>query len=406
MGCTAYSRMRSESYAKLVQELAPDSVLRALFAPIKDESPTPELFRGLISTLLRAAEQSVVRRVRSALQIAAFSDVRSGRKPANFAAVLGFTITTLSDTRREVLHDIISSATSRRPLRADGPALKFYHNAGHGSLDAEEYEKPEAEGLGEAVAFGQVQSTLEVVRQYGLAEFINYAAEAVVYFRNTIKTERILVGDSRIRTILVDGILKKGPKLSNDSLHSLQLLFASVCDAESPKGRSDIVTHMVGAFAGTAAKSEDASSLGFYLREVLPTKVVLHACVVYLKQRFGVKNVFIDAGRKLTMKNFVNDVLDVKIVKNRPNHVLPAVCAAILKCLVESADNTAVENNGNLFEHDDMLLATMHSKGDELLRKCEPDGEDKDWFKAELYNAQLFASLISQRMKNTTPTRR
>ncbi len=186
---------RSAEYSRLLSEVAPELGLRGILRDCSASSPSPELYRSLISTLLRASSTGVADSA---------YDVLCSASVAAAPARLGLTHLTPPTLSRAVLQDLVSSLVREEPLDPDNPALKFYSNAGVGSSDPEDFEAPPAEGL--AAEFGERVSPLGEIRRRSLALAVRYFSAVV---RQTAVGEKqeeepLRVGDAKLWACLVD----------------------------------------------------------------------------------------------------------------------------------------------------------------------------------------------------------
>lgn len=357
--------LRASSFATLLHEVAPDIILRELSR--SGTTWTPELYRGVISVLLRSSTSSVANRAYRVLQ---------NSTQGNAANRLGFTALTSIEDKRSILYDVLSHAVRDEMLAGNGAALSFYSDAGNGATDGDEYDVPERDGLAASSSFGQAQLPLRNVRRLALCLFLRHI---------TSFSAKLIVNDSRLRSVLVNDACVRAESLHDELRDALQSLLHVVATAESVRGREDIVSSLVTAFS-TCASGDTQSSLGVYLNGMYAVSIQHDACLVYLQQRFGVKK---SLKRPLTGTEITDNILDVEVKssRNKTNKVLPGVVAALCSSWIQEVKEEEIE------EMDDMMIARMISIGEELIRKCNPTKSDATWLRMVLHDIKTLCSL-------------
>ncbi len=357
--------LRASAFASLLHEVAPDIILRELSR--SGTTWTPELYRGVISVLLRSSTSSVATRAYRVLQ---------SSTQGNAANRLGFTALTSIEDKRGVLHDVLLHAVRDEMLSANGPALSFYSDAGNGAKDADEYDAPERDGLAESSSFGQAQLPLHTVRRLAICLYLRHIATFGA---------SLLVNDSRLRGLLVNDLCVNAESLNEELRDALQQLLHAVVKAESARGREDVVSSLVTAFS-TCASGDKKASLGVFLQGMYALSIQHDACLVYLQQRFRVNK---SLKRRLTALELAENILDVEVKSSRDkvNVVLPAVVAGLCSSWVQDAKKEELE------ECDDMMMARMISSGEELIRRCNPPKNDAIWLRMVLLDIKTICSI-------------
>lgn len=348
--------LRASAFASLLHEVAPDIILRELSR--SGTTWTPELYRGVISVLLRSSTTSVATR--------AYRVLKNG-KQGNEANRLGFTALSSNEEKRNVIQDIIVHSVRDEMLRSNEHALSFYNSAGNGAQDVEEYETPQRDGLAESDSFGEAQVPLASVRRLALSLYLRHMADF---------SASLITNDSRIRTLLCNEVCMNSHLYNEELRNTLQYLLHKLIIAESSRGRDNIVSSLVTAFS-SCASGDNHQALGIFLNSMQAIAIQHDSCLMFLQQRFGVDKSLKGPLTALDLANYILDIY-VKSSRQKMNKVLPAVVAALCSSWVQNANVEVVR------QVDQLLMARMISSGEELIRKCNPPKDDATWLRMVL----------------------
>lgn len=355
------NKNRSAGLVHLLSEVAPELSLRGIFA---DDSPAPELYRGLISVLLRASTPSVALGAYEALRASSGAHVS-----APTLSKLGCVSTNSENALRSAIQDVISSIARSEPLRATNAALQFYGTAGVGAADTDEYENPAREGLAESTAFGTAQPPLAETRLNSCALLLRYLALVVMDARAPVPA----VASERVRARLVDDIVPRAHTLPPRTLAALQELLAATLAYASPAARDDTADRIVHALAALPVSSPNA--LCVYACSLSDASVKFRACVLFLAQFCGAGRHTRDTEpQSLTIANFVKRFVVIR-VSRRPRKVsAPAVLTALAEAWLELADPSCFALEGP-DEKRAVALNTLNEQLLQLTEKCDAPAE-------------------------------
>jgi hypothetical protein len=277
----------------LLQDLAPELALRwtartAVHAG--SEALSPALYRGLVSTVLRAASRE------DAMAALDVLNLTSRLRQEAPLARLGATVSLPPAVLHDVLIELLESTLATMPLETSGKALSFYNTAGVGSSDEAEYEGVADGDSDTRTKFRARVQPLKEVRArnvYLVVEYfsavLNDSSVATRAFTDAMTADRRKAFWTLFHRTLPQSISFLLP----DALRAVQALYSAVINHQTEFIKEQIVTELITAFNDASRlkvegySTRPSPALGAFAR-ALPCSVFrITACARFFVQVCG-----------------------------------------------------------------------------------------------------------------------
>lgn len=379
----APKRMPHATFAShLLSDIAPELALHwtaseATEAPQDQKFIPSTLYRGLISTMLRAASRHDRDATYNALCTTLTLPVQSPPAP------LGFSPDVNLATIAEVMGDLATSAVRDEPLLPSSAALTHFSDAGPGAGDAAEYQTASGE---HRVAFAEHKESLPDVRTLNLASTLHYLAEIIEAHGPTAQ----LLSDAVSRNVstwlspFTDVLPNTVCALNSELREALRRIYAAYMLTRNPVERKNILTRLA---SSLMLLLTDTDSLSLYIETIGDPQMKFAACRICLTQRFGVTD---DVTNRFSLSTLKNCYLKIRPVPGRKNAAVPALLSGLIMGWYETVSEKDLcfhpTGSQSVAYQVHNYLKDMNALRGNIVKAFRPSPKDRATFKTALMN--------------------